>query len=87
MSAFEFCAGKRLRRVVQIPESKTAIFLVFSTRRYSGDQFNMSKKLNGIKIAFFVFILLNSDFVMHFYSSSAAVQFYLLNNFNCVDNH
>ena len=55
VSAFEFCAGKLLRRVVQIPESKTAIFLVFSTRRYSEVQFNMSKKLNVIKIAFFCF--------------------------------
>ena len=52
VSAFEFCAGKLLWHVVQIPESKTAIFLVFSTRRYSGVQFNMSKKLNVIKIAF-----------------------------------
>ena len=86
MSAFEFCAGKLLRRVVQIRESKTAIFLVFSSRRYSGVQFNLSKKLNIIKIAFFVYILSNSDFVVHFYSSSAAVQFYLLNNFNCVGN-
>ena len=52
VSAFEFCPGKLLWHVVQIPESKTAIFLVFSTRRYSGVQFNMSKKLNVIKIAF-----------------------------------
>ena len=81
-----FVQGKLLRHIVQIPESKTAIFLVFSTRRYSGVQFNMSKKLKVSKIAFFVFVLSNSDFVVHFYSSSAAIQFYLLNNFNCAGN-
>ena len=73
MSAFEFCAGELLGCVVQIPESKTVIFLVFSTRRYSRIQFNLSKKLKVIKISFLVFILSNSDFVVHFYSSSAAI--------------
>ena len=86
--AFEFCAAKLLRHVVQIPESKTAIFLVFtcSTQQYSGVKFNMSKKLKVVKIAFLVVILSNSDFVVHSYSSLAAIQFYLLNNFNCTGN-